>query len=109
MLAHELPEILVGRRHHPHVDPDGLGATQTLELLLLQGAQQLGLKFQRHVANLVQKERAAIRHLKSPLGLRPRSREGASFVAEKFALQQRPGIAAQLSATKRLAAARTGS
>ncbi len=38
LLAHELPEILVCRRHHPHVDADGLSATQTLELPLLQDA-----------------------------------------------------------------------
>ena len=26
LLAHQLPEILIGRRHYPHIDPDGLGA-----------------------------------------------------------------------------------
>ena len=43
LLVYELREILVCRCHHPHVDPDGVGATQTLELPLLQGAQELGL------------------------------------------------------------------
>lgn len=82
-----MAEILICRRH-PYVDADGLGATQTRELALLRHAQELGLKFQRHVANLVQKERVPIRHLESSLGLGTRARESASFVAEEFTLQQ---------------------
>jgi hypothetical protein len=51
-------------------------------------AEEFGLKFQRHVANLIQKESAPIRHLKSTLGLCARACESASFVAEQFAVQQ---------------------
>ena len=37
-----------------------------LELLLLQHPQELGLQHRAHVADLVQKERAAGRQLKAP-------------------------------------------
>jgi hypothetical protein len=41
----------------------GVAATQSFEFLLLQDAQQFGLKFQRNVADLVKKERAFVRRI----------------------------------------------
>ena len=47
-------KILVGGRHHPHVHLDALpAAPQSLELLLLQDAQDLGLGRRAHVTDLV--------------------------------------------------------
>src|SRR6266404_2981013 len=61
---------------------------EPLEFLLLQDAQQLRLKFERNVADLVKKERALVRKLKTSRFLRDRSGECASFMTEQFALQE---------------------
>ena len=50
--------------------------------------RSLGCNFERQIADLVEKQRTPIRELESPLGLRARARESASFVAEEFTLQQ---------------------
>src|SRR5262249_24062993 len=52
-------EVAVGGGDQPHVGADRLVAADALERLLLQDAQQLGLQRQRHVADLVQEQRAA--------------------------------------------------
>src|SRR5208337_2226043 len=51
---------------------------------------KLGLQFQGQIADFVQKESAPVGQLEAPLGLSACPREGASFVAEEFALQQGP-------------------
>ena len=56
LVAHHLGKIAVGRGHQPDVDRDRLRAAQPLERLVLQGAEQLGLKVQRNVADFVQKQ-----------------------------------------------------
>ena len=82
-----------------HVDVDRLDASQTLELLFLNGTQQLWLQFQADVADLVEKERTPIGELESALLLQQGSREGPSLVPEQLALEQSRGIAAQLIRT----------
>jgi len=52
-------DVDVGRRQHPHVDPDRCLA-ERLDLLLLEGAQQLRLQTGRHLADLVEEEGAAV-------------------------------------------------
>src|SRR5580658_6501678 len=56
----------------------------------------------------IQKERAPIRHLKSPLGLCARARESASFVTEQFALEQRGRNRRAVEGHETLVAARAG-
>src|SRR6266404_8381418 len=61
---------------------------EPLEFLLLQDAQQLRLKFERNVADLIKKERALVRRLKASRFLRDRSRERSFFMTEQFTLQE---------------------
>ena len=58
-------EGLVGGRHDPGVGAQHPGAAQAVELLLLEDPQQLRLDGGRHVADLVQEERAAARLLEA--------------------------------------------
>ena len=56
---------------------------------LLQDAQELDLEGERHLADLVEEERAAVRAARSlPLVARVRAGEGAALVAEELALEQ---------------------
>src|SRR4030066_2388129 len=57
-------KILVGGGHHPTVPLDALpAAPQSLELLLLQDAQDLGLGRRAHVTDLVQENGSLVRLL----------------------------------------------
>jgi hypothetical protein len=80
----------VGVRDHPHVGSDRLVATDPLERLLLQQPQDLR-PGRRHVADLVEEQRAAVALLEladpTPLG----AGEGPPLVAEQLALQRRLG------------------
>src|SRR5262249_58852229 len=61
-----LHQITVCRGDHSNIDLDRLAAPQPLKLPLLQYPQQFGLKLQRQISHLVQKNRPSIRHLKPP-------------------------------------------
>ena len=74
-----------------HVDRDlGLGADRA-HLALLQRAQQLGLQRERHLADLVEEQRAAVRLLEQALAALLGVGERALRVAEQLALEQRLG------------------
>src|SRR5439155_7459059 len=81
-------QVLVGRGDHPHVDLDRDVAADALELLLLERAEKLRLRLERHVADLVEEERAAVGGLELPLAPRDGAREGAALVPEELALDQ---------------------
>src|SRR5260221_25679 len=72
----------------PHVHPDHLRASQVLELLALQPAQQLGLQLQRNVSNLIEQQSALIRQFQPAELLGDGSGEGSFFMAKQLALQQ---------------------
>src|SRR4029077_959112 len=74
--------------NQPHIDLDRLRASEPLELLLLEGAQQCGLEFQADVADLIQKQRASVRQLESTLSLDQGTGKGSLLMAKQFALQQ---------------------
>jgi hypothetical protein len=78
-------------RHQAHVHLDGLGAAQTLELLLLEHAEQLGLQLWRDVTHLVEKQCPPVRQLEAAALLGDGAGEGALFVAIQFALQEARG------------------
>src|SRR4029077_20841731 len=80
-----------GGRHNAYVHPNRLAAAQSLELLFLQDAEEFRLQLQRQIADFVEEERALVRQLESPFGLRKRSCERASFVAEELTLEQGSG------------------
>ena len=76
-----------------------------LELPFLQHAQELGLHVGREVADLVEKERAAVGQLEAPLAHRHRTREGAAYVTEELGLDQRGRERRAVHADERAAAA----
>src|SRR5712692_10721859 len=57
-------------------------------LALLEDAQELGLQIRRHLANLIEQQRAAFGHLEEALLVRRRAGEGALLVAEELGLDQ---------------------
>src|SRR6202007_2141143 len=87
--------VPVGAGHEPNVHFVGAGATQSLELLLLQHTQQLGLQRQRNIPNLVKEQGSLVGQLKTASLLRYGSGEGAFLVTKKLTLQkiQRNGSA----------------
>ena len=90
LLGDHLGEIAVGGGDEADIDGDGPVAAETLDLFLLQGAQELGLQVERNLADFVEKERALVGEFQAADLARDGPREGAFLVAEKFALDQ-PG------------------
>ncbi len=81
-------EIAVGGGDDAHVHIHRLRRAQRAHLALLQHAQQLDLQRQRHIADLVEKQRAAAGLLEQP-GLRlAGAGERTLGMAEKFRLEQ---------------------
>ena len=60
---HQLLQIAVRGRDHAHVDRDRIGAADRADHVLLQHAQQLHLQAHRHVADLIEHQRAAVGRL----------------------------------------------
>ena len=81
-------EVAVGRGNDPHVGPARFGFAHALIFLLLQQPEQLGLDFERQLADLIQKERAAVRQRDLAQGVPHRAGKRAFDMAEEFALQQ---------------------
>src|SRR5206468_9128627 len=71
------------------VDRNDIAPAHALDLALLQEAQQLDLERQAHLRDLIQEERAAVGRLDLPLPLLVSAGEGALFMAEELALEQR--------------------
>ena len=87
-LGDHLLEVLVGRGDDAHVDADRLDAADPLDLALLERAQDLHLHAERHVADLVEEERAFLGELETS-GTRPDGAgEGAALVAEQLGFEQ---------------------
>src|SRR5512134_97095 len=81
-------EVVVGGGDDAHVGLHGLMAAHAVEVPVRQHPQQPRLQLGRHVADLVEKERAPLRLLEAPAPLRLRPRERAALVAEKLRLEQ---------------------
>src|SRR5262249_16867279 len=84
-------QVTVRGRDQAYVGADGFVAADALESLILEQAQHLGLQSQRHVADLVQEQRAAADLLELADAAAVGAGEGALLVAEQLALQQRLG------------------
>src|SRR5262249_53864984 len=83
-----LRQIAVGGGDDPRVGPQPARAAEPLKLPLLQDAQELRLRRQAHLADLVEEQRAARRLFELPrLALR-RAGVGAALVAKQLRLQQ---------------------
>ena len=61
-------------------------AADALDLTVLEGTQQLRLQLERELANLVEKERAAVRNLELAGAIARGSGKGASDVPEELTL-----------------------
>ena len=81
-------QFLVRRRNQPCIQRNSSRSAHAFELPFLQHPQQLRLQFRREFADLVQKQRSALRHFDFPLFLRRSSRERTFFMSKQFALQQ---------------------
>ena len=81
-----------------NINVNGLGTSEAFELLFLQGPQKLGLNTS-YVADLVEKQSAMIRQLKSASLLDQRPGESTLFVAEDSLSTKPEGIAAQFRRT----------
>jgi len=62
LVNHRL-EIAIGRRHEPNVRSDRSSASNPLEFLVLDCAEQFRLEFERHLADLIEKQRALVGQL----------------------------------------------
>ena len=95
-------EILVGGADDADVDLDRLMTADALDHLVLQEAQQLDLHRQRHVADFVEEEGAAIGALDLADGLLDGAGEGALFMAEQFTFEQGLGDRGAVDRDERL-------
>src|SRR5256885_3071954 len=84
-----LGEVPVGARDDADVDPEGLGAAYGPHLLLFDYAQQLHLEMQRHLADLVEKDRAAVGRDEQPTASLHRAGKSPLHVAEELAFEER--------------------
>ncbi len=99
-------QVLVGGRDHPHVDPDEFAPADPEEFAFRQYAQETRLQRQRHVADFIQEQGAAIGLLETADVALLRAGEGAGLVAEQFALQQFGGNGGGVERDEGLARAR---
>src|SRR5206468_5374990 len=82
-------QVLIGRRHDSDVDLERARPPQALEFALLEHPQDLGLRDQREIGDLVEEERAAVRQLEAAFLAPGRPGEGAFLVAEQLGLEER--------------------
>src|SRR5688572_9469460 len=75
-------QITICCGNYAHIDPYGLFTTHSLELSLLQHAQQLGLNSQRKFTDFVQQNGAAIGELKATRSCRCCGSERSLFVTK---------------------------
>src|SRR5581483_3518754 len=84
----QLDHVAVGGRDQAEVDLDRLLGADGVDLALLQGAQQLHLRVERQLPDLVEEQRAAVGLLELADALVHRTGEGAPLVPEQDALDQ---------------------
>ena len=90
-LGDELVDVPVRRGDQPHVERDQRLAPEPAHLPLLEDAEQVDLGLGGHLADLVEEQRAALRHLEPAGLLAHRAAERPLLVAEQLALDQRLG------------------
>jgi len=94
-----------GRRDDAHVAANGLVAADALEGAFLQYPQQLDLHLQRHVADFVEKQRAAFGKLEAAHSGGQRAGEGTLFMSEQFTFQEVGGNRAAVHRHERVSRA----
>src|SRR5207237_4690791 len=91
VLANGIDDVAIGRGDEPDIDAQFLVAAHAGEGSVLEKTQQLGLQRPAHVADLVEKNGPAVGLFNATVLLSQRAGEGALFVAEQLAFQQRFG------------------
>ena len=86
--AHRLRQIGVGRRDDAHVHLARRCTAQAVDLAALQHAQQLGLRGQGQLAELVEHQRAAVRTFEAPYARGGGAGVGTLLRTEKLAFDQ---------------------
>ncbi len=81
-------EVAVGGGDEAHVDGAGRGGADAADGARLDGAEQLGLERERHLADLVEEERAAVGLLEDAAPVGDGAAEGAAHVPEELALDE---------------------
>ena len=87
----ERGQIIIGRRHDPHIDPDRARGTDARDLAIFDRAQQSLLRAHRQCAEFVKEQRPAVRLLEPPHAGLGRTGKGACFMPEQLGLDQRFG------------------
>ena len=85
--GNRLLQVAIRGRQNPHIHFHRLVRADARDLAALQHAQQLDLRRNRHVADFVQKQRAAVGVFEFALPIGRRIGERAANVAEQLALQ----------------------
>src|SRR5579872_542294 len=98
----------VGGGDDADVDVYGAGFPKTFEFALLQNTEELRLQVQRHLADFVQQDGAAMSEFEFARPVRHCSSEGSLAVTEKLALQQRFRDCGAVDRDEGLAAAGAG-
>src|SRR6266702_1464865 len=101
-------EIPVGARDDADVDPHGLRAADRPHLLLLDRAQKLHLQVHRHLADLIEKDRAVVGCDEQSRASLHSAGEGTLHVPEELAFQKRLRDGSAVDGNERLSAPRTG-
>ena len=99
-LFNALLQVLVGGCDHTHVGLDGVVPTHTVEVAVAQHPQQTGLQVERHIADFVEEQCAALGLLETPPAHGLRASESAAFMAEQFTLQQVFGDCCSIDSNK---------
>ena len=88
-LRHRMLQVRVRRRDEANVHRDRAPRPDAHDLPLLEHAEQLHLRLEREIADLVEEERPAVRSLEPARLARERARERALLVTEQLALEER--------------------
>ena len=83
-----LLQVLMRGGNHTRIGFDGVVPPHTVKVSVTQYAQQTRLQVERHVANFIQEQRAALGLFKAAPAHGLRTGKSAAFVAKQFALQQ---------------------
>src|SRR5215472_12920497 len=95
----------MGRGDDSDIGADWHAAANRCELTFLKHTQEPGLSVDRHVANLVEKQCAALRLLEAPHAACGSPGESTFLVAEQLALDQLAGDRGHIDGNKRAVAA----
>ena len=81
-------QVPVGGGHHAHVDVKRAGSSDALEAPFFERPENLRLEGERQVADLIQEQRSAVRHLEAARFALRGAGEGPFLVTEQLGLEQ---------------------